>query len=353
MFYIPSFTTWTDQEVPTNLLLRKKESVAKKYLKFKSSIVSHQIKHLKKTGAYDLLSSIKYNVVGNHDYHINDTKFEHIEYLSSGYEDKTLSSLYQYCNNNPNDIVLYFHPKGCFTEAGTDKAHLNYKFRSMLNNFVLHTHCYDALVNDGFNICGPRLSPLPHIHYSGNFWWAKCNYVNTLVNPAIMSDITDIKRKINKLFFGLSDPNLGMNRFFSETWIGSGATVNAADCIPHDVGLSYMYGYTLSDEIMGLVDSSKINPDNHKSIVCQQAIEQMIIRNYLWDNSSSHGYQHPNGLLSLREKYGDIPGKSNPSRNLNDPFPGVCTNTHLSAMINWFSDNKHFENLTSLIDSLA
>ena len=40
--------------------------------------------------------------------------------------------------------------------------------------------CIHKLHNEGYNTCGVNLQSEPKLHYSGNFWWAKAEYINTL-----------------------------------------------------------------------------------------------------------------------------------------------------------------------------
>eukprot|EP01038_Epipyxis_sp_PR26KG_P004330 gene4330-6131_t len=326
-------------------------------------IVEDQIKYIKRTGVYDLLSSVSYTVVGNHDYFINDTKFIHSEYAMSGHEDLTLIRLYRYCRSNPSDITLYFHPKGSFSEETTKRAK-NLLFRSMLDYYVLHTQCYGALMNNGFDICGARLSPLPHIHYSGNYWWAKCSFVNTLIDPSLMVVGSELQNVSAEYFRGIPPSILGLDRFFAETWIGSGPKFRAADCIPETIG--YLNGYNLPKVLQAELERSSQCMDCYKQIICQTAavdrlnvhpmlkyeywekyrifynyncagqIEQMLDRGRLWYNTT----QHPS-ILSMRAHFGDYLGKSNKIRNIENGEPSICKNIawHLNDSIKSLTGN--------------
>ncbi len=75
----------------------------------------------------------------------------------------TLSYLYDFCQHNPDSKVLYFHDKGSNNYRGE-----NVFFRHFLDCYVLNPQCIDAL-NEGFDTCGWRMSPLPNPHYSGNY----------------------------------------------------------------------------------------------------------------------------------------------------------------------------------------
>ncbi len=110
---------------------------------------------------------------------IVNEKFVNIGYWYGGQEMRTLSKLYNFCRANPTYKVLYFHMKG-----GSNPLLHNQQAREVLGAFTLNPSCIDAL--DNFQTCGWRLSPVPYIHYSGNFWWARCEYVSGLVDPKTM-----------------------------------------------------------------------------------------------------------------------------------------------------------------------
>eukprot|EP01038_Epipyxis_sp_PR26KG_P005720 gene5720-7902_t len=308
------------------------------------AIINEQINHLKTTGGYNVLSSVRYTVIGDHDYKINDTKFIHSAYLTEGHEEHTLAKVYDFCISNPTDFVLYFHPKGSFSPKGSEKETENRKFRKVLNYFVLHTYCYKALLN-GFDVCGARLSTLPYLHYSGNFWWARCTYVNTLIDPRKMSVGSELQIKTLQLY-DLSNHTwcFGGERFFSEAWIGSGPNWNGADCIPGE--REFLYGWSFPENIMILMNQTakcplcyddqircgtaatndtkfvKNNPrdpkrfsfyhqywDNLKDLYYNfqcATLEKNIARANLWYD------KHPiqNALIKIRAKYDDFPGKN-------------------------------------------
>eukprot|EP01038_Epipyxis_sp_PR26KG_P015962 gene15962-21661_t len=291
-------------------------------------IIREQIEHLKKTGAYDIISSIKYTVVGDHDYVINDKKFVHDEYMREGHEMQSLSKLYDYCKKNESDFVLYFHPKGSFSESGSKKSAENHLFRIMLDNFVLHKDCYQALLA-GYDVCGARLSPLPFLHYSGNFWWARCQYVIKLINPKALYIGSELQIKSFEVFNDIPTFCMGVDRYSAEAWIGSGSIMNGADCLPKELG--YVYGYIIPSKIKKMAERNRyytqtkihcakavmnttrfISDFYHRYWVKRKelynyyrcgTIEQNIKRTRLWYNNSDQ-----TSLLKIRAKYGDYPG---------------------------------------------
>ena len=86
------------------------------------------------------------------------------------YENKTLNVLHTFCQLNPNIDVLYLHTKV-----------ISYKENTIVKNwvnlmlcFLLKKNTFDTDVN------GCNYQELPKKHFSGNFWWAKSNYISTL-----------------------------------------------------------------------------------------------------------------------------------------------------------------------------
>ncbi len=168
-------------------------------------------------------------------------KFRHLHNsVPSVDETLTLSYLYLFCSQNRESIVLYFHDKGSFNFRTE-----NIYFRNFLDCYVLNTHCLDALEdsNNNLDICGWRFSPVPNPHYSGNFWWAKCSYVNSLFHPGSMALNTTFADITNSLSHGI----VSSRRYLPEAWIGSGPRVQPADCMDHSVDTSFLCCYDLND----------------------------------------------------------------------------------------------------------
>lgn len=80
-----------------------------------------------------------------------------------------------------NDYILYIHTKGA--------SRLNqyiYKYvaswRQMMQYFLIEKHqtVFSIFEKTDFNTCGILLHDMVNRHYSGNFWWAKGDYIKTL-----------------------------------------------------------------------------------------------------------------------------------------------------------------------------
>jgi hypothetical protein len=113
-------------------------------------------------------------------------------------------------------------------------------FRHFLDCYVLNPQCIDAL-EEGFDTCGWRLSPLPSPHYSGNYWWARCEYVNNLISPASMvlnETFATIARELSK---GV----VSQDRYFAEAWVTSHPLMHPADCMDHNMDTTFFCCYDL------------------------------------------------------------------------------------------------------------
>jgi hypothetical protein len=193
------------------------------------SVVEQQLDVLDNSGLFDKLEKIFYTTSGDKGkfFRIQNDKFHYLNYFGNeGEEYETLGLVYRFCHSHPKTKVLYFHDR----HEGTGD------FRNILDCFVLNPTCIDSL--DKYETCGWRLSPLPFIHYIGNFWWAKCHYVNKLIDP--------LSIKLNSTFIEettkLSDCVGSHEKSFSESWVGSYPKINAADCMNASIDFSYLAG---------------------------------------------------------------------------------------------------------------
>lgn len=223
-------------------------------------IVKDQIRTIQNSGLLERLDQIFYVTIGKAGatYDIPGNKFTHLVHRDGSDEVITLHLLYEFCQSNPTSKVLYFHDKGSFHPT----KHNNARFCATLNCFVLNPNCIEAL--DTHDTCGWRISPFPRIHYSGNFWWARCQYVNTLMDP--------MDRMTNKTFIAASKPYSGcltIDRYFNEAWIGTGPTIYPADCMNSSIDTSYVFGY----DVPPAVDAYCHGPDSpqRSGLPCQTA----------------------------------------------------------------------------------
>jgi len=222
------------------------------------AIVREQIKKIESTGLYDRLDKIFYVTVGRYrssltasDFSLNEKrdggmsrsadKYIHLaHYTKEAGEVQTLSYLQRFCGLNPASKVLYFHNKGSYHPSPRNDL-----FRSQLNNFVLNPRCLSALQDH--DTCGWRISPVPTVHYSGNFWWARCEYINKLVDP--LSQLNNATFRHLSKQIGKAGCLYDRERYFAETWLGSAPTIHPADCMNTTVESEFLFGNGLPPNV--------------------------------------------------------------------------------------------------------
>jgi hypothetical protein len=115
---------------------------------------------------------------------VRDT-FEHgVDPAESG-ELTTLVKIQKWCQTRPDSYALYLHDKGTRRPSGQD-SQLDTFFKQAdwrkLQEYFLIEVFEDCLLqlDRGWNACGALLRKWPHLHYSGNFWWVRCDYIRGL-----------------------------------------------------------------------------------------------------------------------------------------------------------------------------
>jgi hypothetical protein len=130
-------------------------------------------------------------------------KIEIVIYPDNKEEADTLKWIRDYAKNNPGDYILYFHMKGITKQNAATED-----WRRYMEYFVIERwkDCI-AKLDEGYDCCGVMWNSHTPIgewpHFSGNFWWANTDYINTL----------------NHEYLELPW------RYYREFWIGSGPNV--------------------------------------------------------------------------------------------------------------------------------
>jgi len=112
-----------------------------------------------------------------------------IEFIDpSLYECNTLQSLRLWCDSHKSAIVFYLHNKG-FSHIGQGpifqfaKEWQEYMMFFLFERWQL---CANSLTR-GAATCGVKKTGRRHFawlrHYSGNFWWSRCDHVVRIQNP--------------------------------------------------------------------------------------------------------------------------------------------------------------------------
>ncbi|KAJ1460453.1 hypothetical protein M885DRAFT_509439 [Pelagophyceae sp. CCMP2097] len=135
------------------------------------------------------------------------------------YEFPSLEGIHQFCSAKPRPerhAVFYFHTKG---STKPQKIAVESRWRRVMTHFGMRTFasCL-AHLDCGFDTCGANLEKRPKgatwPHYSGNTWWARCDYVLKLSSPRPKSSDLTTTAPISAL-----DTPTG--RFLAEAWIVS------------------------------------------------------------------------------------------------------------------------------------
>tara|TARA_R110000803_G_scaffold136671_2_gene203583 strand:+ start:352 stop:981 length:630 start_codon:yes stop_codon:yes gene_type:complete len=127
--------------------------------------------HVNLTGPYS--NQVKVNSIFN-DPKISVTNLQ----IDSSSEVDTLNLLKSKCRELKDIYVLYLHSKGASKRGNaTVEAWKNYM---EYFNIERWEDCINKLHKESYNTCGVNLQSEPKLHYSGNFWWATAEYINTL-----------------------------------------------------------------------------------------------------------------------------------------------------------------------------
>ena len=142
----------------------------------------------------------------------------HIRHDENGGEPGTLGLLWDHCRerNDPSEKVVYIHNKGSFHPS--KKNHLMRKF---LTRGALSQVCMNMPLS--CNVCSSRMSPLPFAHTPGNMWLARCDYVNTLIDPLKFEEA--MRTKVNLGGWGCD----ATGRHAAEHWVHSHPSVKPCD----------------------------------------------------------------------------------------------------------------------------
>ena len=190
-------------------------------------IYQQQLHRLYTSGLIGAADYIHFGVNGDNElFNVPDKAIIHYnqkEYW--GTEKETLLSLKDFCKENEDYKVLYFHTKG----ATKDELCVQ-SWRLMMEYFVIDKwkECVKELdeytcVGAHLGTVGPSLYPdgslieNDPIHtYMGNFWWANASYINTIKERYMQSDCRMEKER----WIGDSDScypkTLYVNRLFED-----------------------------------------------------------------------------------------------------------------------------------------
>ena len=178
-------------------------------------VFREQIEALKDSGLANVADYIQINIVGTEwDYSMcrfytykilakegNLAKIEMRNTQENTFEYGTLKNLHEYCQSN-NGAVLYLHTKGVANRQAEENQAA---WRRYMQYFCVEKwqDCLKKL-SEEYDCCGVNWwGDMEKPHFSGNFWWADCEYVAKL--PELLPPWTE-----------------GLFRTEYEFWIGYG-----------------------------------------------------------------------------------------------------------------------------------
>jgi hypothetical protein len=154
------------------------------------------------SGLYDAATEIHVGVVGPECLEFCDLKLTLLYHEPNlrRFELKTIHELQQFCQRHPDVKVWYTHTKGV-SKPRSPQAKC---WREYMEYFVVERHadCIGAL--DECDVCGADWRTCPFPHFSGNFWWARADYVNRLAPVNCSSQ----NRMLAEKFIGTGSPRV-------------------------------------------------------------------------------------------------------------------------------------------------
>ncbi len=136
-------------------------------------------------------SQIDINILNEYDNII----LQNVSNNKMDYELPTLQYIYEFSNENPDCNVLYLHTKNIGKELNLCiEDQIEYMIHFLITK---GEECIDKLQK--YNTLGVDLRKEPTLHYSGNFWWSKTNYIKELPEPNKFNDLSKYPNPLNSL----------------------------------------------------------------------------------------------------------------------------------------------------------
>lgn len=185
-------------------------------------LVTEQFEKMHSSGLWERMDRLHVGLLGPDRSAIDefldpkiDVLFHHVEY--ENYEFPTLNALRQFSHEN-DGYVFYLHTKGVFRNT-TEVA----DWRHLMEYFVIERYeeCITSLGSN--DVCGVNWLEQPWTHFSGNFWWARTDYIRRL--PPIVDIPVDQVLDHTE-------------RHRCERWIGSGRPLRV-NCLHSSNGVDH------------------------------------------------------------------------------------------------------------------
>jgi len=154
-------------------------------LKYSRWVFREIYRELDKSGLLRDATEVHLSLVGKSGFRFPEKDnfiLHHSTDLAYG-EFATLEILHQRAQNFPSANYLYIHTKGIskfWNKAIRD-------WRKYMTFFCVNEYRNAVKILGDYDACGVDLSPIPKTHFSGNFWWARGEYLKCLPSIASIS----------------------------------------------------------------------------------------------------------------------------------------------------------------------
>lgn len=111
------------------------------------------------------------------------------------FEVPTQQALWTYAKEHPTSKILYLHTKG----VGKNENQCIEDWVQYMCYFCIDKWGEAVEKLDTHDTTGVDLLVQPELHYSGNFWWARASYIQTLPSPVEFADIVKYPNALNSV----------------------------------------------------------------------------------------------------------------------------------------------------------
>jgi hypothetical protein len=213
---------------------------------FFETIVLEQIQQIGESHAATIPLVLYYNTVGHAFLHgpaftqTVQTRCQalgltcvHMAHYQRGFEEITLQDAYQFCQKFPDRQMIYLHNKGSYN-GGKRRE----KWRRHMTRAITDKLCLDRITDQQCSTCGLLFQPVWTLFYPGNFFTARCDYVQQLIAPNEFEARTDAMlaqrpKEIRGAIFAEKRDTRGEDRFATEHWIGSHPSIQPCHLSTH------------------------------------------------------------------------------------------------------------------------
>lgn len=177
----------------------------------------------------------------------------HLQHVEAGFEETSLGAMYEFCQDHEDERVVYLHTKGSYHYSQSQDY-----WRQHLTKAAMSSDCIQRAHAEGCELCGLLFLPRPALHFTGNMFNAKCEYLCRLSHPKTFeAKLVSVHKKGQELIErGILQPNLlnmlepcntGSGRFAMEHWHGSHPSLQKVCDVSTHYQIEYWQGIDPKD----------------------------------------------------------------------------------------------------------